>query len=213
MVNWFSRRMPFNGERIIFLTNRLWQLYAVLGLVSKLCPTLCNPVDSSRPVSSVHEDSPGEDTGVGGHALLQEIFPTQRSNPGLPHCRQILFTIWATRVATVYQYANKWSQTPCLTTQVTNDHSLNYFLPCVTGCLTVLEFKVQYQCPWAKGQLSTGLVPRGGQSLCLFSDPSSHLYPWALGCLPHLHSQQHSIFRPSSISPNTFVGTTPFPLL
>ena len=66
MVNWFSRRMPFNGERIIFLTNRLWQLYAVLYLVSKPCPTLCNPVDSSRPVSSVHEDSPGEDTGVGG---------------------------------------------------------------------------------------------------------------------------------------------------
>ena len=36
-------------------------------------------------------DSPGENTGVGCHALLQEIFPTQGSNPGLPHCRQILY--------------------------------------------------------------------------------------------------------------------------
>ena len=36
-------------------------------------------------------DSPGKSTGVGCHALLQGIFPTQRSNPDLPHCRQILY--------------------------------------------------------------------------------------------------------------------------
>ena len=35
-------------------------------------------------------DSPGKNTGVGCHALLQRIFLTQGSNPGLPHCRQIL---------------------------------------------------------------------------------------------------------------------------
>jgi len=35
-------------------------------------------------------DSPGKKTGVGYHALLQEIFPTQGLNPGLPHCRWIL---------------------------------------------------------------------------------------------------------------------------
>ena len=38
----------------------------------------------------VHSDSPGKNTGVGCHALLQGIFPTQGSNPGLPHSRQIL---------------------------------------------------------------------------------------------------------------------------
>ena len=36
-------------------------------------------------------DSPGKNTGVGCHALLQGIFPTQGSNPGLPHCRWILY--------------------------------------------------------------------------------------------------------------------------
>ena len=41
--------------------------------------------------SSVLGDSPGKNTGVGCHALLQGIFPTQESNPGLPHCRQILY--------------------------------------------------------------------------------------------------------------------------
>ena len=33
----------------------------------------------------------GKNTGVGCHFLLQEIFPTQGLNPGLPHCRQMLY--------------------------------------------------------------------------------------------------------------------------
>ena len=36
-------------------------------------------------------NSPGKNTGVGRHALLQRIFATQGWNPGLPHCRQILY--------------------------------------------------------------------------------------------------------------------------
>ena len=35
-------------------------------------------------------NSPGQNTGMGSLSLLQGIFPTQGSNPGLPHCRQIL---------------------------------------------------------------------------------------------------------------------------
>ena len=37
----------------------------------------------------VYGDSPGKNTGVGCHALLQGIFPTQESSPGLPNCKQI----------------------------------------------------------------------------------------------------------------------------
>ena len=33
--------------------------------VTQSCPTLCDPLDSSLPGSSVHGDSPGENTGVG----------------------------------------------------------------------------------------------------------------------------------------------------
>ena len=36
-------------------------------------------------------DFPGKSTGVGCHFLLQRIFPTQGSNPGLLHCRQTLY--------------------------------------------------------------------------------------------------------------------------
>ena len=35
-------------------------------------------------------NSPGQNTGVGSLSLLQEIFWTQRPNPGLPHCRRII---------------------------------------------------------------------------------------------------------------------------
>ena len=59
-------------------------------LVTQSCRTLCNPVDGSPPGSSVHGDSPDKSTGVDCQALLQGIFPIQGSNPGLPHCRQVL---------------------------------------------------------------------------------------------------------------------------
>ena len=36
---------------------------------------------------------PGKGAGVDCHFLLQGIFPTQESNPGLPHCRQMLYRL------------------------------------------------------------------------------------------------------------------------
>ena len=38
-------------------------------------------------------NSPGQSTGVGSLSLLQRIFSTQGSNPGLPHCRWILYQL------------------------------------------------------------------------------------------------------------------------
>ena len=38
-------------------------------------------------------NSLGQKTGVGSLSLLQGIFPTQESNPGLPHCRRILYQL------------------------------------------------------------------------------------------------------------------------
>ena len=38
-------------------------------------------------------DFPGQNTGVGSLSLLQGIFPTQGSNPGLPHRRRILYQL------------------------------------------------------------------------------------------------------------------------
>ena len=65
----------------------------MLCLVAHLHPNLCDPVDWSPPGSSVHANSPGKNTGMGCHAHLQGIFLTQASNPGLPHCRHILYSL------------------------------------------------------------------------------------------------------------------------
>ena len=61
--------------------------------VAQSCPTLCDPVDCSLPGSSVH--------GILQAIVLEwiaiffsrGIFPTQGLNPGLPHCRQMLYRL------------------------------------------------------------------------------------------------------------------------
>ena len=49
------------------------------------------PMDCWFPGSSLHGDSQSKNAGVGCHVLLQGIFPTQGLNPGLPHCRWVLY--------------------------------------------------------------------------------------------------------------------------
>ena len=66
-------------------------LYARVCLVAQSCPALCDPIDYSPPAFSVHGDSPGKNTRVSWNAPLQGIFPTYEFNPGLPHCRWILY--------------------------------------------------------------------------------------------------------------------------
>ena len=63
--------IPWNGKKV---------------KVAQSCPTLQYPMDSSW-------NSPGQNTGVGSLSLLQGIFPTLESNPGLLHCRQILYQL------------------------------------------------------------------------------------------------------------------------
>ena len=65
---------------------------AVLCLVTRSCLT-------GTPWTVAHQAPlsmgilPGKNTGVGCHALLQGIFPTQMLNPGLPPYRQILYRL------------------------------------------------------------------------------------------------------------------------
>ena len=56
--------------------------------VAQLSLTLSDPLDCSLSGSSVHRIL---HTRVGIRSLFQGIFPTQGSNPGLPHCRWILY--------------------------------------------------------------------------------------------------------------------------
>ena len=60
----------------------LWKKVKVF--VAQACPTLCNPVVYLW-------NSPDKNTRVGYYSLLQGIFPIQGLNPGLLHCRQVLY--------------------------------------------------------------------------------------------------------------------------
>ena len=64
--------------------SRQWKVKVSPSVVSdSLWPRgLCSP-----------QNSPGWNTGVGSLSLLQRIFPTQESNPGLLHCRWILYQL------------------------------------------------------------------------------------------------------------------------
>ena len=74
---------PRNWTRVSCIVGRFFTSWATREAINckvhakllQLCPTLCHPLDYSLPGSSVH--SPGKNTGVGCHALLQGIFPTR----------------------------------------------------------------------------------------------------------------------------------------
>ena len=67
-------------------------------------PCVLQPTKFPRPW-----DSPDKNTGVGCHFLLQGIFLTQRSNPGLLCCGRF-FTIWATREAHIDWFVSRVNQ-------------------------------------------------------------------------------------------------------
>ena len=72
--------MPFSGNDLLVLLK--WSESLLVGS------------DSLRPHGLYSPwNSLSQNTGVGNLSLLQGIFPTQGSNPGLPHCRQILYQL------------------------------------------------------------------------------------------------------------------------
>ena len=83
------------AQMIVFISSSLGQQKPLKRSCSvkwtevvKSCPTLCDPMDSSLPSSTVHGIFQAR---MGCHFLLQGIFPIQGSNPGLLHCRQTLY--------------------------------------------------------------------------------------------------------------------------
>ena len=92
VVSIFSFDRSSCCEPCVVLVYQSWWLSKfVLCFVTQSCLILCDLVDCSPPGTSVHGDSPGNNTGVDCHALLQGIFPNQGSNPGLPHWGWILY--------------------------------------------------------------------------------------------------------------------------
>ena len=72
-----------------FMTRKVRQNYnTVLTVVMLACGLWKSLSECAAPWNSL-----GQNTRVDSLYLLQEIFPTQGLNPGLPHCRQILYQL------------------------------------------------------------------------------------------------------------------------
>ena len=71
--------------------DRLWSQFSSVQSSRSVVSDSLHLHGLLPPGSSVHGDSPGKNTGVGFHALVQGIFPTEEWNSGLLHCRWILY--------------------------------------------------------------------------------------------------------------------------
>ena len=84
----FPRRVVLKNVQIIGQLHSSPKLVKKKQVLSRV--RLCSSMDCSPPGSSVHGIFPGKNTRVGCHFLLQGIFLTQGSKPGLLHSRQTL---------------------------------------------------------------------------------------------------------------------------
>ena len=105
VYNWFTscwsvNSSPTNLPEMVLLCKKdilfrlsfnLFQTEDQVNIWSGSCSVVS---DSLRPHGRYSPwNSPVQNTGVGSLSLLQGIFPTYGSNPGLPHCRRILYQL------------------------------------------------------------------------------------------------------------------------
>ena len=69
--------------------------FVIVFLNVTILKVSCSVVSDSLQLHGLYSpwNSPGQNTGGGSCSRLQGIFPTQGSNPGLLHCRQILYQL------------------------------------------------------------------------------------------------------------------------
>ena len=81
-------------SEIIYFPSLVTTIFGIPKLLSERSESLSVMSDSLQPCGLYSPwNSPGQNTGVSSLSLLQGIFPTQGLNPGLPHCRWILYQL------------------------------------------------------------------------------------------------------------------------
>ena len=87
---WYTTEMHIYSSDILYILTYIFKISFRFSYVkvTQLCLTLLQPNGLYSPWNS-----PGQNTGVGSISLLQRIFPTQGSSPGLLYCRRILYQL------------------------------------------------------------------------------------------------------------------------
>ena len=116
-LSFFISVLSLGNHSSFTVRTRYWTVCCAVCLVTQSSLTLWDPMDCSPPDFSVHGDSPGRNTGVGCHDLLQGISPIQGSKPGLLHCRRILYYLSQQRSPRILQWVaypfSRGSSGPC----------------------------------------------------------------------------------------------------
>ena len=91
---WVGPCICSDKNTLLISVSQLWYLCLFSFKYVLSCSVMSDSVTTwTIACFSVHGDSPGKNTRVGCHALLQGIFLTQGSNPGLLHCKWILYCL------------------------------------------------------------------------------------------------------------------------
>ena len=144
----------------LITTWTLWSHYHyVQVLLSQFSQALCDPC--SPPGSSVQGLSPGKNIGVSCHALLQGIFPTQESNPGLPSCRQILYRLshqGSPYVINAAAAAAKWLQSCPTLCDPIDGSPPGSLVPGILQARTLKWVAISFSSVWNMGKWSRSVV-------------------------------------------------------
>ena len=145
-----------------------------LCLASQSSMTLCDPMDAG---SSVHGNSPGKNTGMGCHFLLQGIFPIQGSNWGLLYYVQIPYCLNHQGSHLAYQFSNLQSSN--LTFSSFYDLTVPVLLALANPCHLPLKYLSEHN-----------LSPKWGDA---FKEPHrSHLILIAIYILTYRYKERGS---------------------
>ena len=141
----------------------------------------------------------GKSTGVGCHALLQGVFPTQGLNPGLPHCSQILYHLSHIREALYsnnfdgFYRSSQWS----LSSWIQN--STMFQVPnsgFILDNYSVQTHSSQTKPPAARGLKRTPPPPLPYPAICLWCSCHKHCLSVII-CLPKCLSQAYFLWSNS----------------
>ena len=148
--------------------------------------------DSATPWTAAHQAPlsmgfSSKSTQVGCHALLQGVFPTQGSNPGLQHCKQIRYH-WATREASqVFPSSPQYFKKSLLVFYFV------FYVPCYLNGRMNLGFTA-HQIPWRKHMdLNCLKVHCNIKARSIIQNPHSQIHPKAYIhiYLLYIHSPLH----------------------
>ena len=184
--HWITRFKPF------FQDFKNWSIVDLQYCVSVRCERSesCSVMSDSLWPHGLYSpwNSPGQNTGVGSLSCLQGIFPTQGSNPSLPHCRRIPYQLSHSIVIQLHTHTHTHTHTPFF---FFSDWLYSSY---ITGLCPLLESSFMKETDLAISMKG----PCSHKRLTLFRQTWSEGWSWLTGpdlnCMAFLGAQEEGVW-------------------